>query len=214
MGRGTRSAVWLLAFLLMGLAAGGEELPLTLQGETAFTLSRGEWLIGGVKFPLEGADIARLELHLGLTDSLQLGTRPIALLLGIINGEVKYGMRLGGGIAVAADVWMAIPISFTYLGLGGGGYLSFPGQLAWHAGAEFSVLPELGFSANLASDFSLLPWLHFLGEGSFPPPRIAGGILARLGGFGLLRAVVGVEYTGAEFVPYSYLEFFALFGLR
>ncbi len=205
---------WGLFWLAAGYVAWGAELPLTLGGETAYPLTPGAWLIGPIRLPGEPADFLGLHLRYGLTDQVQLGIQPVLLFLGLLNGELKYGFGTVAGAMLSAKASVAVPFDLSYLDLGIGGYLSFPGRLAWHMGVYLSLFPGVNFSANLAADFTLFPWLHLLGEGSFAPPRLSLGSLVRLWELGLLRAVVGVEFTGAGFAPFSYLELFALFGPR
>lgn len=203
----------LLLWLMAGCVAWGATLPLTLCSETAYPLAQGEWLIGPIRLPSEPADFLGLHLHYGLTDQVQFGMQPILLFLGLLNGELKCRFDTVTGATFSAKASVAVPFNLSYVNLRFGGYLTFPGRLAWHVGTCLSLFPGVNFSANLAADFALFPWLHLLGEGGFAPPRLLAGSLMRLGELGLLRAVVGVEVTEAGFVSFSYLELFALFGL-
>ncbi len=203
------AALWVvIAFI----GAVGEGFPLTLGAETAYTLSQGQWLIGALRLPGEPVSLLQLEASFGLTDSLQIETKPLALFLGFLNGEIKYELARIKGAVLSIGASVTVPFELQYVGLGVKGYLSFPGRLAWHVDLALPLLPAIGISVSLAADFSLFPWLHILGEIGFPPPKVLGGALMRLWEFGLLRAVVGVEINGAGPVPFSYVEFFALFG--
>lgn len=197
---------------LVGWASLGDGLPLTLVGETAFTLAQGQWLIGPVRLPTEISFLNSIEVGYGLTDSLEVGTRPLLFLVGFLNGALKYRVGRIWGWVTSLGAEMGLPFSLNYLKLGLGAELSLPGVWGWHAGIWVPLLPAVGLSAHLALDLSPLPWLHLLGEGTFGPTRLVGGFLARLWDLGLVRAVAGVELVEGGFSLVSYLEAFALFG--
>ena len=185
--------------------------PLTLVGETAYTLAKGQLLIGTLRLPTTELDIMDTEIHYGITDSLQVGTKPLLFLGGFLNAEFKQlvnsGTTLfawGGGIAIPPDL--------SYVGVKLSSWMSFVSQPSWHLGAEVAFSPNVAVQADLAAELRLFPWFSLLGELAMPPPGGYVGTVVRLGEFLLLRAVVGaVVEEGLGFR--SYLELLALLSL-
>lgn len=207
-----RKALFALALLFGALSCHGVGFPITLVGETAYTLPQGQWLIGSLVVPGLWTDPAAIEVRYGLLEELELGTKPLLLLGGFVNSEVKYLLSFAGGTALAAELGVGIPSDLSYFGLWLGARYSLPvGITVWHLGGVVWISPGASFRAHAAVEIPLFPWMSLLAEMAGPPLEACTGAVFSLADLVLGRAVIRAEL--ADGLSYeSYIEFFVAFG--
>jgi len=196
-----------LSVLAVGIAIGAPALgrsfwdaPPTrgLYRPTAYTLSRGEAQIQFFAFASPTNPLSFFEFEYGLSDALQLGTRPVSAAFGDIRIFGKYHVGTTGPVS------LAIPFSAEFLvptfswGVRGGWMLSWRVLpfLTLHPGLDLAFAPAVGLDPYLGTDLDLWSNLKLVLELDGEEPHLDLGILARLLGIAEIRADFSLPWSG------------------
>jgi len=196
-----------LSVLTVGIAIGSPALgrsfwdaPPTrgLYRPTAYTLSGGEVQIQFFAFASPTNPLAFFEFEYGLSDTLQLGTRPVSAAFGDIRIFGKYHVGASGPVA------LAIPFSAEFLvptfawRVRGGWMLSWRVLpfLTLHPGLDLAFAPAVRLDPYLGTDLDLWSNLKLVLELDGEAPHLDLGILARPFGIAEIRADLSLPWSG------------------
>ncbi|MFH1610184.1 MAG: hypothetical protein ABID40_06120 [Candidatus Bipolaricaulota bacterium] len=149
---------------LIGVPASGSsfwDAPPTrgLYRPTAYVLARHETQVQIISISAMTNPLAFFEFEYGLSDVLQLGTRPVALAFGEVKLFGKYHVGTTSPVSLAIPFTAELVIPSLAWGVAEGWVLSwrvFP-LLTLHPGIELPLYPVHGLHPYLGADLDLFP---------------------------------------------------------
>lgn len=188
---------------LMGLAGGAfvgvsasggsfwDEPPTRgLYRPTAYTLARGETQIQFFAFASPTNPLEFFEFEYGLSDSFQLGLRPVSAFFGDVRLWGKYHVGTTGPVSLAIPFGVDVLIPVPSWVLHGGWVLSwrvFP-LLTLHPGIDLAFVPQMSIRPYLGVDLDLWTNLKLVLELDGEEPYVTVGVLLWAFGFVRLQA--------------------------
>lgn len=165
---------------------------------TAYNLFRGEVQVQLFAFSSVTDPFSFFEVEYGLSDALQLGTRPVPVLFGDVRLFGKYRVGTTGPVSLAVPFGAHVLIPTLAWRIHGGWVLSWqiPPLLTLHPGIEFSlgpatvITPYLGATVDVGANLKLV--LELDGE----EPYVDLGALLWLFGFVKLQVDFSVPWDG------------------
>lgn len=185
----------LLALAVLGAGALGRtflDLPPTrgLYWPTAYNLSRGETQVQLFAFASPTNPLEFFEVEYGLSDSFQVGLRPVSALFGDVRVWGKYHVGTTDPVSLAIPFGAAVLIPAPAWSVHGGWVLSWRVLpfLTLHPGLDLAFTPAMVLRPYAGVDLDLWTNLKLVLELDGEEPYVTAGVV--LWAFGFVRLQV------------------------
>ncbi|MCX7751077.1 MAG: hypothetical protein N2320_06050 [Candidatus Bipolaricaulota bacterium] len=156
---------------------------------TAYPLTRGETQVQLFAFSSPTNPLAFFEVEYGVSDSFQIGFRPIAAFFGDLRGWGKVHVGTTGAVSLAIPFGVEVWVPSWAWALHGGWVLSWRVLpfLTLHPGIDLAFSPGMSLQAYGSADLDLGWYLKLIVELDGEPPYVHVGLLAWVWGVVLFR---------------------------